>query len=102
MSEQADQSPLSDDIAAKAIGYTKVDVVYRWIEAGVLVEWADRAAELEAELAVQERIVRTAAFAITQIARWPNDSVADSIQHYIRIWSEIAREELAEQETEDE
>ena len=93
---------LSDDVAAAAktaSKYANGCTTLHFIE---LRDWRDRAAELEAELAVQERIVRTAAFAITQIARWPNDSVADSIQHYIRIWSEIAREELAEQETEDE
>ena len=41
---------LSEEIRARARGYTVDSVNFRWIEAGVIIDWADRAAELEEAL----------------------------------------------------
>lgn len=40
---------LSNEIRSRARGYTVESVNFQWIEAGVIINWADRAAELEAE-----------------------------------------------------
>lgn len=42
-----DERKLSEDIRARAKDYTRESVNFQWIEAGVIIEWADRTAELE-------------------------------------------------------
>ena len=49
---------LSEKIRARAKGYTTESVNFQWIEAGIIIQWADHAAEVEKELAVRNTVLR--------------------------------------------